>query len=256
MKIIKYKKMSRGRYKVTFDTQELILYEDVIIKNNLLLEKNITIELLEKVINENIYYEVYDNALTQIEYKMRTTKELKEILQKKNFSSSIIDEVIEKLKKEGYLNEEKYIEAYINDKINLSKDGPFKIKKSLELLDLDSEKINNYLESIDEEIWDEKLQKIINKKLNLMKNKSLSTIKNKLKIELFNLGYDNSKIEYYLNKIEKDDGEIIEKEYDKIYKKYSKKYNGNTLIMKIRNYLFTKGYNIDEINKIIEKNKN
>ena len=45
--------MSRGRYKVTFDTQELILYEDVIIKNNLLLEKNITIELLEKVINEN-----------------------------------------------------------------------------------------------------------------------------------------------------------------------------------------------------------
>ena len=39
MKILKYKKISRGRYKLTTDTSELVLYEDVILKNNLLYNK-------------------------------------------------------------------------------------------------------------------------------------------------------------------------------------------------------------------------
>ncbi len=255
MKILKYKKLSRGRYKVTFDTQELILYEDVIIKNNLLLEKNITISLLEKIMNENIYYEAYDNALTYIEYKMRTEKEIKENLEKKNYSTEVINETIDRLKKENYLNEDKYIEAFVNDKINLSKDGPYKIKRSLYDLDLNIDKINNYIDNIDENIWDQKLEKIIEKRINLMKNKPLSTIKSKLKIDLFNLGYDNSKIDYYLNKIEKDDSSIIEKEYDKIYNKYSKKYSGVPLKLKIHNYLYQKGYNTEEINRIIDKNE-
>ena len=58
MKILKYKKISRGRYKLTTDTSELVLYEDVILKNNLLYNKDITLEILEKIMNENIYYEV------------------------------------------------------------------------------------------------------------------------------------------------------------------------------------------------------
>ena len=74
MKILKYKKISRGRYKLTTDTSELVLYEDVILKNNLLYNKDITLEILEKIMNENIYYEAYDLSLSFIEKKLRTKK--------------------------------------------------------------------------------------------------------------------------------------------------------------------------------------
>ena len=52
MKVDKFKKMSKGRYKITLsDLNEFILYEEVIFKHELLLKKDINAERLH-----NIYY--------------------------------------------------------------------------------------------------------------------------------------------------------------------------------------------------------
>ena len=252
MKIIRYKKMSKGRYKLTLDNTELILYEDVILKNDLLRTSNINLELLEKVMNENVYYEIYNMALTYIEIKMRTSKEIKDYLNKKNFNTKLIDEVLDRLNKEGYLNEEKYIDAFVNDKVNLTNWGPYKIKKSLLDLELDETLINNKLNTINENIWNGKIEKIINKKLNSLKNKSNYMIKNKLKIDLYNLGYDNNSIEENLNKLNLNNNENIKKEYSKAYNKYSKKYMDQELYQKVKSYLYRKGYKIEEINYMLD----
>lgn len=252
MKIVRYKKMSKGRYKLTLDNTELILYEDVILKNNLLRTSNINLELLEKVMNENVYYEIYNMALTYIEIKMRTSKEIKDYLNKKNFNTKLIDEVLDRLNKEGYLNEEKYIDAFVNDKVNLTNWGPYKIKKSLLDLELDETLINNKLNTISENIWNGKIEKIINKKLNSLKNKSNYMIKNKLKIDLYNLGYNNNLIEENLNNLNLNNNENIKKEYSKAYNKYSKKYMDQELYQKVKSYLYRKGYKIEEINYMLD----
>lgn len=256
MKILKYKKMSKGRYKVTFDTNEMILYEDVIMNNNLLLKKDISLELLSKIIKENKYYEAYNLGISYIETKMRTEYEIREYLYKKDIDKKLIDEVVGKLKNEGYINEKRYIEAYINDKVNLTSMGPYKIKRELLDLDMDEELIDNYLNNITYETWKNKLTKIIDKRVNLMKSKSLYTIKNKLKSDLYNLGYNSELIEELLESIDKNDNEAINKDYIKIYNKYSKKYSGSYLNNQIRNALYRKGYNIEDINTIIEENNN
>lgn len=252
MKIVRYKKMSKGRYKLTLDNTELILYEDVILKNNLLRTSNINLELLEKAMNENIYYEIYNMALTYIEIKMRTSKEIKDYLNKKNFNTKLIDEVLDRLNKEGYLNEEKYIDAFVNDKVNLTNWGPYKIKKSLLDLEVDETLVNNKLNTINENIWNGKIEKIINKKLNSLKNKSNYMIKNKLKIDLYNLGYDNNLIEENLNNLNLNNNENIKKEYSKAYNKYSKKYMDQELYQKVKSYLYRKGYKIEEINYMLD----
>lgn len=252
MKIIRYKKMSKGRYKLTLDNTELMLYEDVILKNDLLRTSNINLELLEKVMNENVYYEIYNMALTYIEIKMRTSKEIKDYLNKKNFNTKLIDEVLDRLNKEGYLNEEKYIDAFVNDKVNLTNWGPYKIKKSLLDLELDETLINNKLNTINENIWNGKIEKIINKKLNSLKNKSNYMVKNKLKIDLYNLGYDNNLIEENLNNLNLNNNENIKKEYSKAYNKYSKKYIDQELYQKVKSYLYRKGYKIEEINYMLD----
>lgn len=253
MKIVKYKKMSKGRYKIFFDNNsELVLYEDVILKNNLLREKNITLELLEKVMNENIFYEVYDLCLSYIEIKMRTLKELREYLLKKNFDINVIDNVLDRLVNEGYLDEKKYIDAYVNDKVNLTTWGPYKIKKNLEMLELDENLIEDKISSISDNVWKDKLEKIVNKKIKSMNNKSLSMIKNKLRLDLFNLGYDNSLIEEVLNNIYSNDESSIKKEYSKALNKYSKKYSDEKLIYEVKSYLYRKGYKTEDINYILD----
>ena len=244
MKIIKYKKMSKGRYKITFDTNEVILYEDIIIRNNLLLLKDIDLETLEKVLDENRKYEAYDISLSYIEIKLRTEREIRDYLEKKGFDISLINETINRLKRDNLINEKLYVEAFINDKINLTTWGPFKIKRVLLDLSISEEIIDEYLYKIKEDVFEEKLDKIINKKIGMMKNKSLFLIKNKLSFDLFNLGYDKDMINNSLNKLEKDDSESMKNEASKAYNKYSKKYSGKELELKIKNHLYAKGYKV------------
>lgn len=247
MKIISYKKTSRGRYIITLDNNKLTLYEDVILNNNLLFQKDITLELLEKVMNENNYYEAYDLSLSYIETKLRTESEIISYLEKKGFTKNIIDDTINKLKESNLINEKLYIEAYTNDKINLSSYGPFKIKRNLLDLGLSEDEIDAYLDTISSEVWKSKLDKIISKKVSLMKNKSAYMIKNKLKVDLFNLGYDKNMIDSLLNSINLNDEDAIKKEMSKAYDKYSKKYEGEQLKRKIKNHLYKKGFITSDI---------
>ena len=243
MKILKYKKISRGRYKLTTDTSELVLYEDVILKNNLLYNKDITLEILEKIMNENIYYEAYDLSLSFIEKKLRTKKEVINYLEDKGFNKRVIDETIKKLESVNLLN----VEAYVNDKVNLGNSGPYKIKKVLVNLGIDEEEINEYLNTISEDIWLSKLDKIVDKKMVSLKNKSLFMIKNKLNMDLAIMGYDKNMINEVLSKLTKNDGEAMKKEMEKAYNKYSKKYEGDALKWQIKNHLYRKGYIVSDI---------
>ncbi len=252
MKIIKYKLMSKDRYKVTFDTgSDIILYEDIILKYNLLTKNNINLELLEEIMNENIYYEAYDRCLTYIETKLRTTTEISSYLENKGYDNSVIKSVIEKLTDNGFLNEKVYIEAYVNDKINLSNIGPYKIKRELLSLKLDENLIDEYLSKIPDNVWKDKIEKIIDKKLKLNKNKSSNNIKSKLKVDLFNLGYDNNLIDNSIENIKINDTKAIKDEYTKAYNKYSKKYNDYELTYQIKSYLYRKGFDKNDIENIM-----
>lgn len=243
MKINKYKKVGKNKYKVYFDNNEIILFEDVILKYDLLLLKDVSLELLDKIIDENKFYEAYDMSLNYIETKMRNKSEIIKYLKRKDYSDELINKVISKLVDLKILDDKLYIQAFINDKINLSNDGPYKIKKSLLELEFNENDIDNYLNNFDESIWENKLIKIVNKKKKLMDNKSYYMFITKLKNDLFNLGYDKYMIDNILVNI-KYESNALEKDYNRALKKYNDK-------NKIINYLLRKGYNYDEIMNIL-----
>lgn len=240
MQINKFKKIGKNKYKIYFDNTELVLYEDIILKYELLLKKDINVFLIDKIIDENRCYDAYELALSYIEIKLRNRKEIKDYLYKKGFDDNIISFVIEKLDKLDLLNDIKYIEAFINDKITLSMDGPYKIKRLLLEFDLSEINIDNYLNTIDKDIWEEKLDKIISKKKNIMKNKSYYVFITKIKNDLYNMGYDKEMIDNKLSNI-KYESNAIDKDYEKAKKKY--KDDKNKLIQ----FLLRKGYSYDEI---------
>ena len=235
MKITKFKKVGRNKYKVFFNNNDLILYEDIILKYDLLIKSDIDTGLLDKIILENRDYEVYDLALSYIEVKMRNRRELYKYLTNKGFEEEIVNKTLKKIEDLGLLDKKSYITAFINDKVNLSNDGPYKIKNALLDLDFDEKDIDDYLYTIDREVWSNKLDKLINKKKSLMKSKSYYMFINKIKNDLFNLGYDKDMIDEKLSKIEYENGAI-----DKDYQKCFKKFNGDK--NKIINSLLRKGY--------------
>lgn len=249
MEIKKYKKVALNKYKVSFDDNELILYEDIILKYELLKRKNIDLESLEQMIEDNKEYEAYDLALKYLGVKMRNKKEIFLYLKRKNFNDTLIESAINKLEKEGYLNENVYINAYITDQINLKQSGPYKIKNDLVLLGFDEEKINTYLNKIDNNIWEQKIKKYIDKHLKQNKKYSLSMLKQRMLEDLYNKGYDKEMISAHFESLKYNNDENLLNEYNKAYKKYSLKFEGRELENKIVIYLERKGYSYNEIKK-------
>lgn len=246
---IKSIKKKGSEYLIILDDETLKVNEEVLINNNILYSKKLSNKDIKKIKEETVYYENYSKALKMINRKMRSEKEIRKSL--KDISKEEIDKIIDKLKEINLLNNEVYAESYVNDKINLSLDGPYKIKKELELNDIESEYIEKALEKFTQDLIDEKLEKLINKKLKTNKDTEY-IFKQKTALYLLNLGYSKEDINSHLENI-KIDNSNLEKEMEKIYNKLKTKYEGYTLKNKLKQKLYLKGFNNDEINNFIEK---
>ncbi len=251
MKILKYTKLKNSQYKIVLENgTEVKLYDDVILKENLLLTKELTNKQLDKIIKLNDYYEAYYKALKLINVKLRSEKEITESLKKISFDENVIKDVIKSLKKDGYLDSKTYISSYIHDALILSLKGPEKIKNDLLNMNFKEEEINKFLE-IDDKVWEERIDKYLQKKLKL--TSSLSTLKFKQKIinDLNYLGYQNDMISDRLSKISlPSDKTNLEKEYYKIKAKLERK-NLSNCNSKIIEKLLQRGYRYEDIRSLI-----
>ena len=252
MKILKYQKLKSNKYKVTLENEDTItLYDNVILDNNLLLKKEI--DNLDDILRQNDYYNAYFLSIKYISRKQRTKKEIHNYLYNK-FDSNIIKDTINRLEKEGYLNEDIYLKSYINDQINLTNNGYYKILRNLKNNGLDEDKIVSYLNLIDDNIWSEKAKKIIDKAIKTNTKYSSKNLKEKLLYDLNNKGYDNNLILELVNNIDiKEDKSILEKNYKTLYTKLSRKYKGKELELQLLNKLVCKGFSYTEVKSIINK---
>ena len=243
LKIEKFIKQKDGNYKLKLEnSNELIVHEDLILKYELLLTKNINEEIMEQLREEQKNYDVYNVALKYIKVKIRSKKEIKVYLEKKGYSSDQIDYAISLLEKQGYLNNELFAKALIHDKIHLSNDGPLKIIIELEKNDIIEDIITKNMDIFTEELERERIEKLVKKQLKLNKNKSNQLLKKKIELNLINLGYHKSLINEILSDIKVDDSNIYQKEYEKLEKKLSRKYQGKELELKIKQKLYQKGF--------------
>lgn len=242
-KINKFTKLKDGIYKLKLDdNQELKVHEDLILKYELLLTKTLTEETKKQIEEEQRIYDVYNIALKYIKIKVRSIKEIENYLQRKQFEKEEISKAINILKKQGYLNNENYAKAFIHDRIYLSNDGPLKIKEELKKNGIDDEIIEENLTIFTTELEIERINKLINKQVKLNHSRSNIMLKKKIERNLIDLGYHNHLINESLSIININDQELQRKEYDKLYKKLSRKYQGKELELKIKQKLYQKGF--------------
>lgn len=243
MKIVKYRKTTKGRYKIYLDDgRELILYEDTILKFELLLKK----EILEKDIMDvelfNQECDVYHVGLESINHRFKSVYDLKETLLKKEYPYDMVEKAILKLEEQGYLNDRSFAKSFINNKMVSSNNGPYKIRRELLEHKVDLGIVEDEIEVFDEETQLEKIKKVAIRLYNNNRNKGGNVLKKKIVTDLVNLGYDANIISKVICEFDfSNDKNIVKKEYEKIYKRLSRKYEGKELEYKIKEKLYQKG---------------
>ena len=102
--------------------------------------------------------------------------------------------------------------------------------------------------------YEEKIKKIIEKKVKANHNLSKYALLKKIKNKLYNLGYDQNLIIEEISQIDLNNEEdILANTFKKELRKLQKKYNGKELKDKLKYNLYKKGFNLDDINNLVNE---
>lgn len=254
VKIEKIKKVGDGKYKLTLQNKDVITtYDDVIIEYNLLYRKELDEALMEELLHRTLLSDVYHKSVKKITTKLMSEKEYQKWVNKYQLTEEELFKVIARLKEVGLLNDQRFAKAYVSDKARLSKYGPYQIERDLENLGIESVDIKEAMLEIDEQAMYEKLEKAILKKVNHNHKHSGVLLKQKIVSEFCNLGFSKEDILSVFNEISLEENlDIVKREYQKIYTKLSKKYEGNELQFQVRNKLYQKGFSKESIDACMQ----
>lgn len=104
-------------------------------------------ETVEYIRRNLVYIKAQDTALHYIGYKMRTEEEIRRKLQEKDFAGDVILEVMEFLRKYGYVNDREYCEKYIRERLRLHPKSAYALRQELRQKGVPAKTIEEALEA-------------------------------------------------------------------------------------------------------------
>lgn len=116
-------------------------------------------------------------------------------------SSDEADDIIEKLKAEKFIDDERYIRSYVSDKFKFNKWGKVKIRHYLKIKGLPDELIQTGLNEIDAGKYHETLVKTLKEKARKVKKKNKYEKMGQLIRFAQNRGFEPEIIHRYLNEV-------------------------------------------------------
>lgn len=179
-----------------------------------------------------------------------SAKKMKDYLIKKGGSKKEIEEVISKLRKYSFLDEDQLIKEVIS--YSDSKHyGYNKIISMLKQREVDIASINRVKKNKLRELGESK--EMLNSLKKRYKNKSTVNLKRSIYSALIRYGFDENiasmrASEVYL--LPQEELNVLKLEYSKLVSVYAKKLNGRELNKKIIDALLNKGFRLNDIRKV------
>ncbi len=97
------------------------------------------------------------DALLRLAARCRTTEcceyDLRTALKRWGISAGDADAVIDRLRREGFINDERYVRAFVHDKVKFDGWGREKIRYTLRLKGLDGDVVSDALSAIDDDAY-------------------------------------------------------------------------------------------------------
>lgn len=254
------KKLRNHQYLVTFkmDKKEesMVVVEDTLIKCNLLSPRQIT-KAEYKMLTKNKDIDLlYEKIIKFVDYQMRTISEVKKRLSKYSADEKVINQIVAKLKKQGFLDDLRFANEYVTQKLEFDIVGPRGIKQKLIDKGIHYDVIDSELIRFTDEMQYNKIYELIQKEtkhpIKKPYLKAVQSIKRKCVTKGFSLNIIDSSIQSYKDVIQEacDEKDLLEKEFNRLkkgvdLKDYAEK---DKLIKK----LMQKGFAYGNIKKLME----
>jgi len=179
-----------------------------------------------------------------------SVKKMREFLRKKGGKKNEIDEVIIKLKKYSFLDEDEIIENVISY-CDTKHYGYNKIISMLNQREVDKEKINRIKLNLSrEEIESKELIKKLKKRY---KNKNTVNLRRNIYSALIRYGFEPNTASIRAEEVYNSPQEeinVLKLDYLKLISSYSRKLKDNNYKDKITELLLNKGYKLNDIRKV------
>jgi regulatory protein len=143
-------------------------------------------------LDNNIIQSAKDDAFYLLSFRERSQYELTMRLVKKGYSKDIINFVIEHLKELDYLNDERFVEKWVKDRIKFNPRGSLLIKMELKEKGISDKVIERVLNRfVDDKLEQEMAEKLARKWLKGKKDFSHYKLKRYLKSRGFSIDIIN-----------------------------------------------------------------
>lgn len=232
-------------------------------------DKEIDMDSLKEIIDKDNFIKCKSYALRIIERTYKTEKQIFDKLAQKEYDEKSINKTIDFLKEYKFIDDEKYTEAYIKDK--LKSQGKNRIKYALLNKGISDELIKEKLSYLDKEVEENTAVKLAEKKYKLLiKNEpDIRKIYKKLGDYLVRSGYNLDVVQSTLNNLVKEElsrpnkaeaqNESEDKDTSKLYELAEKRYNiimksesdSRKIYKKLSDYLMRRGYTWDDIKSVL-----
>ncbi|GIO66903.1 regulatory protein RecX [Paenibacillus cookii] len=201
----------RGQYQVSFGEYMLLIHEDTMIKYRMLKGSIFTKQELEEIVLANEKQRAYVQALKYLERKQRTKKELAERLRQKDFGQAVTEQALDRLEREGLINDELYAKQWAEQRISSQKKGRAWVKQELRQKGVDSLLISEALAEVSEEQEFESCLAVGRKKWRQTRGECMDK-KRKTGAFLMRRGFSGELVRKVINELVREDGEADENE--------------------------------------------
>ena len=197
--------------------------------------------------------ELFTLAVKRVIVRDYSPSKLREYLLKKNKNKKVVDEVIKKLQKYQLLNEDELIERVI-EYCDSKHYGYNRIILMLKTHGISLNKINNV--KLDHQRETKEAVEQTKRLVKRYKGKNTVNLKRSVYSALIRYGFDENIASLESSKVfnsPSSELNMLKSDYSKLVSRYSRKLKGKELNNKVVTALLSKGYRINDINKIIKE---
>jgi regulatory protein len=200
---IEQQKRNKHRFSIYVDGEySFAVHEDVLISCRLLKGKEIDVAEWEYIIIEEEKKKAERVGLHYLSYRPRATKEMVLHLASKDFTSEIIDTLIERWTQVGYLNDHTFAKQWLEERIRLKKKGRLLLREELKQKGVSSNIIDQVMVTVDQDEEFRACLELAQKKKRMIKETEKRKAKQKLYAYLQRRGYPFEMIQTVLLKLE------------------------------------------------------
>lgn len=253
--LVKNIKFINNKVEVVLDTTSFFISKENYIENPVAIDSSIDQERID-------YLKEYENVIMSKQYliKLLNKRALSEYevylkLKERDVDTKYIKLVIESLKRSGLINDE-FVALITVDSEMLKRSGKKSIVRTLKDKRIKEDVINKVVDEIDEEVYMDNFNKLVDKYSKMYEKKSQKMKDNLLKKKMGELGYE-SELVCSIN-VENDTSKEVELAKSSIIKIIRSKNIDLTSyenINKIKTKLVMKGFSYDIINLALEEVK-